>query len=54
MLVNVGPNPVSFGGCCKPDGTCGLVDTALGLGCFFSPTLGANSTPDWCTPDAGP
>jgi hypothetical protein len=54
MLINPGPNQASFDGCCKPDGTCGLADTALGLDCFFSPTLGANSTPDWCAPDAGP
>lgn len=52
-LANPGPNEASFAGCCRPDGTCGYLDSALGLGCFFSTALSANAMPDWCAPDSG-
>jgi hypothetical protein len=53
FVATAGQNQATFNGCCKPDGTCGLVDTSIGLGCFFSPSLTAKPYPDWCQADAG-
>jgi collagen type I/II/III/V/XI/XXIV/XXVII alpha len=36
---------ISFQGCCRPDGTCGSLDTYLGLGCV----AGTGATPTACT-----
>lgn len=39
----------TLGGCCTPDGTCGALDTFLGLGCVAVPT-GTNGQTVSCAP----